>query len=226
MRTLKIGMCGLPANDEQLIRNLMRMFAHDPMFHWALCDDKELDVLVMDANPLVDSKPRSCYRAALLLSDSPTSDEHVLSRPLQATAFRAWLIRAEDALTSPSTTALDDKTPERQMPRSRHTRRSLRFKLRSWPPSIMLRGDPVLERMVKLLAVEAFAMNELAQVSGAPLTACQNFLRKLQLLGLLDISVPQTSSSADEMQAAAAPVKISLSARLGQARERVMRAWA
>lgn len=70
MRTLKIGMCGLPASDEQLIRNLMRMFAHDPMFHWALCDDKELDVLVMSASPLTDSKPRRCYRAALLLSDS------------------------------------------------------------------------------------------------------------------------------------------------------------
>ena len=226
MRTLKIGMCGLPASDEQLIRNLMRMFAHDPMFHWALCEDKELDVLVMSASPLTDSKPRRCYRAALLLSDSPVPDEHVLTRPLQASAFRAWLIRAENALTSPGIPTPEVKAPERHVPRSRHTRKSLRFKLRTWPPSIMLRGDPVLERMVKLLAVEAFAMNELAQVSGAPLTACQNFLRKLQLLGLLDISVPQTSSSADEMQAAAAPVKISLSARLGQARERVMRAWA
>ena len=90
MRTLKIGMCGLPASDEQLIRNLMRMFAHDPMFHWELCDGPTLDVLVMDASPLADSKPRCCYRAALLLSDSPMpNDEHVLARPLQATAFRA-----------------------------------------------------------------------------------------------------------------------------------------
>ena len=226
MRTLKIGMCGLPASDEQLIRNLMRMFAHDPMFHWALCDDKELDVLVMSASPLTDSKPRRCYRAALLLSDSPVPDEHVLTRPLQASAFRAWLIRAENALTSPGIPTPEVKTPERQVPRSRHTRKSLRFKLRTWPPSIMLRGDPVLERMVKLLSADDIAMNELAQLSGAPVTACQSFLCKLQLLGLLEISMPHMPAVAEHMQPAAAPLKVSLGARLGQARERVMRAWA
>ena len=226
MRTLKIGMCGLPASDEQLIRNLMRMFAHDPMFHWALCEDKELDVLVMSASPLTDSKPRRCYRAALLLSDSPVPDEHVLTRPLQASAFRAWLIRAENALTSPGIPTPEVKAPERQVPRSRHTRKSLRFKLRTWPPSIMLRGDPVLERMVKLLSADDIAMNELAQLSGAPVTACQSFLRKLQLLGLLEISMPHMPAVAEHMQPVAAPLKVSLGARLGQARERVMRAWA
>ena len=92
----------------------------------------------------------------------------------------------------------------------------------------MLRGDPVLERMVKLMSVDAFAMNDLAQLSGAPITACQNFLRKLQLLGLLEITMPQMPMppASEGMPPADAPVKVSLTARLGLARERVMRAWA
>ena len=219
MRTLKIGMRGLPASDEQLIRNLMRM-----------CDGPALDVLVMDASTLAESKPRCCYRAALLLSDSSMpNDEHVLARPLQATAFRAWLIRAEQALAPNAASAQPIRLPARPAQRSHNlhpqTRKPL-YKLRSWPPAIMLRGDPVLARMVQLLTADAFAMSDLAQLSGAPVEACQTFLRKLQLLGLLDISLPQAPATSSNMLPIAGPVKISLGARLGLARERVKRVWA
>ena len=219
MRTLRLGMRGLPASDEHLIRNLMRMFAHDPMFHWELSDEDVLDVLVLDANPLQDVKPNCCYRIALLLSevDMP-GDENVLTRPLQASAFRDWLLRAELALSQPSTVPTDALPERRPSHRSRHARKPLRFKLRNWPPRIMLRGDPMLLRLTQLLSADSFGVSELAQLSGASITACQDFLRKLQLLGLLDISVPKSPVDAD------AGHKPSWGERLHLVRERFMRA--
>ena len=221
MRTLKLGMRGLPTRDEQLIRNLMRMFAHDPLFHWELSKGDELDVVALDVK-LAANKPRCRYRAVLLLSDSPVpEDDHVLTRPLQASAFRHWLISAESALSQADTSTLIDTSFDRgQANGSKPASKPLRFKLRSWPPSIMLRSDPMLERMAQLLSDEAMTMNELGQASGAPITVCQNFLRKLQLLGLLDISVPR--APAEAIDVLPAPPKPSLAVRLRQMGERFM----
>ena len=187
MRVFRLGMHGLPAEDERLIRSLMRMFAHDPAFRWQLTDGQEFEVLVIDANKMQDTKIKRSARTVLRLSDKAISgDDHVLTRPLQASAFRSWLIDAESALTQARSTT--------QAPRSAGVShafadepKALRFKLRSWPPAIMMHNDPMREQLAQLLSVDAFEVIELAQITGAPLAECQAFVRKLQLVGLLDL---------------------------------------
>ena len=192
MRVFRLGMHGLPAEDERLIRSLMRMFAHDPAFRWQLTDGQEFEVLVIDANKMQDTKIKRSARTVLRLSDKGIpGDDHVLTRPLQASAFRSWLIDAESALTQ--TRATTQAPRDNSSPRSSASQtlpdepKALRFKLRSWPPAIMMHNDPMREQMAQLLSVDAFEVIELAQITGAPVAECQAFVRKLQLVGLLDL---------------------------------------
>ena len=234
MRVLRLGMHGLPADDERLIRNMMRMFAHDPTFRWQLSDGQEFEVLIIDAKKIQDTKIKRSARTVLRLSDAPIAgDDHVLTRPLQTNAFHAWLVDAESALTQSriNSTQAPRDTAARQA-QANHLPdepKSLRFKLRSWPPTIMMHNDPMREQMAQLLSVDAFEVIELAQITGAPLTECQTFVRKLQLVGLLDLVTatrdtgPATLPLIDDDFApmAALPVKDGFGARLGRLRDRL-----
>lgn len=50
-----------------------------------------------------------------------------------------------------------------------------------------MHNDPMKEQMAQLMSVDAFEVIELAQITGAPVAECQAFVRKLQLVGLLDL---------------------------------------
>lgn len=219
MKNLRLCLYALAEEDNRLIRNLMRMFSHDPAFRWELTEDLEHDVLVVSGNRFEDTKiKRSSARTILRLSDTPEpGNDNVLTRPLQAGAFRNWLQEAEKALTQPhnpmretamstqSPSTLSGSEPRTSSPPSPRPARAvrltpehkaIRFKLRSWPPAIMIHNDPAREQMAQLLSVDAFEVNELAQITGAPLADCQAFVRKLQLVGLLDLIQPTSKSKA------------------------------
>jgi hypothetical protein len=232
-------MHALPAGDERLIRHLMRMFGHDPAFNWRLGNGPQYDVLVIDAGKMEDTRIKRSARAVLRLSDvAMPDDDRVLARPLQAAALRRWLLDAESALTrSPRPPATTRATLASTLRRSHDGEdstlpaepRALRFKLRGWPPAIMLTGDPSRQQMAQLLSVDAFEVTELAQLTGAPLAECQAFVRKLQLVGLVDlISVsrdrgpPTLPMDDDDFESmAAASGKRGLGATLGRLRVRL-----
>ena len=231
MRVFRLGMHGLPAEDERLIRSLMRMFAHDPAFRWQLTDGQEFEVLVIDANKMQDTKIKRSARTVLRLSDKGIpGDDHVLTRPLQASAFRSWLIDAESALTQARATTQAPR--DNSGPRASANQmlpdepKALRFKLRSWPPAIMMHNDPMREQMAQLLSVDAFEVIELAQITGAPVAECQAFVRKLQLVGLLDlVSADRDTAPAtlpmgeDDFAPMNGAPKEGFGARLGRLRE-------
>ncbi|ARU06280.1 hypothetical protein CCO03_17785 [Comamonas serinivorans] len=223
------------ADDERLIRNLMRMFSHDPTFRWQYSEGSEFDVLVIDAKKIEDTRIKRTARTVLRLSDvAVPNDDHVLTRPLQASAFRNWLLDAESALThfSRPASTLAPREPSRRKASSSEPK-ALRFKLRSWPPAIMMHNDAHRQQMAQLLSVDAFEVTELAQITGAPLAECQAFVRKLQLVGLLDlVSVDRESGPATlpmdeedfgaETAIADEPVgKSGFSATIGRLRERL-----
>ena len=223
MRVFRLGMHGLPAEDERLIRSLMRMFAHDPAFRWQLTDGQEFEVLVIDANKMQDTKIKRSARTVLRLSDKAMpGDDHVLTRPLQASAFRSWLIDAESALTRSHATTQAPR--DSRSPRARTGQmlpdepKALRFKLRSWPPAIMMHNDPMREQMAQLMSVDAFEVIELAQITGAPVAECQAFVRKLQLVGLLDLVSADRDTAPATLPMNGAP-KEGFGARLGRLRE-------
>ena len=92
----------------------------------------------------------------------------------------------------------------------------------------MMHSDPVREQMAQLLSVDAFEVIELAQITGAPLAECQAFVRKLQLVGLLDLvsadreTSPTLPMDEDDFAPMAGAPKESLGARWGLSRLRGM----
>lgn len=234
MRVFQLGTHALPAEDERLIRNLMRMFSHDPSFRWQYSDGSEFDVLVIDIKKMEDTRIKRSARTVLRLSDvAVPNDDHVLTRPLQAAAFRNWLLDAESALSqfsrSSHSTLAPRESSRRRSPAAEH--KPLRFKLRSWPPAIMMHNDAHRQQMAQLLSVDAFEVTELAQITGAPLAECQAFVRKLQLVGLLDLvgadrdTGPATLPMDEDDFASSTPPdpvdKSGFSATLGRLRDRL-----
>ncbi|MFT4195147.1 hypothetical protein [Ottowia sp.] len=62
----------------------------------------------------------------------------------------------------------------------------MRFKLRRWPPQVLLRGDPGRIRMATLLSRRALGAAELARMSDRPPEESHAFLHVLQSTGLVD----------------------------------------
>ena len=234
MRVFQLGMHALPAGDERLIRHLMRMFGHDPSFNWRLGDGPHYDVLVIDAHKMEDTRIKRSARTVLRLSDvAVPGDDHVLARPLQAVALRRWLLEAESALTRAIRPPAITRAPLEPLRRRamRAEPKALRFKLRDWPPAIMMAGDPLRQQMAQLLSVDAFEVTELAQITGAPHAECQAFVRKLQLIGLVDLisverdngppTLPMDDDDFGPVAATPASGKSGFGATLGRLRSRL-----
>ena len=223
MKILRLGMHGLQADEEQLIINLMRMFSHNPSFCWRVTEDDEYEVLVVDAKQMQNTKIKRSARTVLRISDEQMFDDpHVLKRPIQAGEFREWLSKVEDALRFADSNQMQDALDDELFNVSTNPR-GLKFKLRRWPPTIMMQNDPVREQMAKLLSVDAFEVIELAQITGAPLAKCQAFVQKLQLVGLLDL-VPKHKKSNGPMadlSPRCTSTSIRIVDRLGRWRERL-----
>ena len=83
----------------------------------------------------------------------------------------------------------------------------MRFKLRRWPPAVLLRSDPNRIRMATLLSRRALNAAELATISQQPVQECQAFLTTLQTTGLVDVEKAPVAPPAGSApaQAAAAP---------------------
>lgn len=199
MKILRLGMHGLRLDEEHLICNLMRMFAHNPSFRWRVSEGDEFEVLVVDAKQIQNTKIKRCARTVLRLSDEKMLDDpHVLKRPIQAGEFRDWLSKVEDALQFADSTQMQD-TWNGESFNVLTNPRVLKFKLRRWPPTIMMQNDPVREHMAKLMSVDAFEVVELAQITGASLAECQAFVQKLQMVGLLDLVSKQNKSNVPQI---------------------------
>lgn len=63
-----------------------------------------------------------------------------------------------------------------------------RYRLRHWPPLVLLRGDRQRVRMATLLSRRPLGVRELAALSGQPEERCLTFVNLLQGFNLLELT--------------------------------------
>lgn len=191
MSKLRIGAYRLPAAEIVLLRIMVRLLSHDASFNWLFVETGPYDAIIADEATAKRDSVAIAQLSNAVLKIVRTQDDFVpntLTRPLRAEKIQEWLVQIgtrlapiSPAVAAPSDTALTTK-----------------YKLRRWPPSFLVRNDPMLIRMAVLLSKRALLPIELAHLSQQSLDACHRFINTLLPMGLLDavsaVGSPQTTS--------------------------------
>lgn len=189
MSVLRLGVFRLPIAEVALIRTIVRLYANDVAFPWTLVDAPPYDALLVDESAMADERVELARMAGAVLALTGRNSgglPHTLERPIRADKLQQWLKGTERTLLEARAarmgieehTALEIEVSD-----------SVRFTLRRWPSTLLLRNDPDKVRMASLLVRRALNANELAEVSGFPLSQCVTFLHALRSVGMLELHV-------------------------------------
>lgn len=179
MSKLRIGAYRLPAAEIVLLRIVVRLLSHDASFNWTFVETGPYDAIIAEeATAKRDSVAIAQLSSAVLkiVRKQDNFAPNTLTRPLRAEKLQEWLVQIGTSLASvsPALAAPDN------------TALTTRYKLRRWPPSFLVRNDPMLIRMAVLLSKRALLPIELAHLSQQSLDACHRFIDTLLPIGLLD----------------------------------------
>lgn len=196
MSKLRIGAYRLPAAEIVLLRIMVRLLSHNASFNWIFVETGPYDAIIADeATAKRDSVTIAQLSNAVLKIVRTQNDSvpNTLTRPLRAEKIQEWLVQIGTSLApvSPGFAAPDN------------TALTTRYKLRRWPPSFLVRNDPMLIRMAVLLSKRALLPIELAHLSQQSLDACHRFIDTLLPVGLLDTvraTVPAQTVSPPQVQ--------------------------
>lgn len=184
MSTLKLGLHRLPAAEVVLIQTLLRLYGGEASGgRWTLADAPPWDAVLVDDT--THETPRATWgaHAAAVLRITrigEASKPDSIERPIRPDRLLRWL----DA-HRPAAKAVDRAPSEEDIP-AVDTFANIRYRLKRWPPSSVLRNDARRVRMATLLSKRAFSATELAAVSQQPPAECHALLRLLRGTGLVE----------------------------------------
>lgn len=204
MSPFRLGAYRLPAAEIVLLRIMVRLLSHDKAFNWIFVDAGPYDALIAnEATAITDSTAISQLTPTVLqiVRIQDNSVPNTLTRPLRAEKIKEWLVQIGIRLApAPSGSGLA-APPQAAL--------ATRYKLRRWPPSSLVRNDPMLIRMAVLLSKRPLLPIELAHLSQQSLDACQRFIETLMPIGLLDavsvVGAANTASSTAVQKRDASP---------------------
>jgi len=183
MSILRLGTHQLPAAEVVLVQMLVKLLARGDAFRWHFVAEPPYDALLVDGAADTAGMARAVLR--ITRSDTPET-AGTLRRPIRADRLQDWLKATEhDLLTTDILNAADAE--ELDADHAPTPASTLRFKLRRWPPTAVLRGDLARIRMATLLSRRALGAAELAQLSARPPAEAQTFLHLLQTTGLVEL---------------------------------------
>ena len=193
MKALRLGTYELPPGEVVLVQTLFRLYGQNKPFPWTFVTAPPYDALLVDGMATARAaQAEPMAKAVLRLTRMNAADAPgTLQRPIRADRFQGWLHTIEADLLEPAT-APPPPTAPRPAPAAAETTgpesaaAAARFKLRRWPPAILLRADPQRIRLATLLSRRALSSAELAQLSQQPQADCQGFLSLLQNAGLIE----------------------------------------
>ncbi len=204
---LNFGTEGLPAREELLLKSLIRLLDHRTKHQWTY-HPESADLWIMAEGvkvPAFALAGKSAHKL-LVLSTQRSSEDHVLTLPLNAEVLESTLNRFGNALTLALTkhTAMAPKAS---------TDAVESFKLTRWPPA-----DQVSEvqhiRMASTLLGKALTLAEMSQRSGYAQAACKNFIGMLRQSGLIETSHTAAAGLAPQLGAAVQEKSTSVFARI------------
>ena len=158
MSTLRLGAYKLPAAEVVLVQTLFRLYAHGDAFRWTFVTAPPYDALLADGttdegmSPAVDAMAKAVLRLTRMNSGQAPN---TLERPIRADRLQDWLKSTEHDLpqTRPATLIEEATQPdavEAEATTPAAPINPVRFKLRRWPPAVLLRSDPNRIRMATL----------------------------------------------------------------------------
>lgn len=107
------------------------------------------------------------------------SKPDTIERPIRPDRLLRWLDAHRPAAKAADSAPVEEDTS------TADTFANVRYRLKRWPPSSVLRNDARRVRMATLLSKRAFSATELAVVSQQPLAQCHALLRLLRGTGLV-----------------------------------------
>lgn len=167
-----------------MIQTLLRLYGGKGSGgRWTLADAPPWDaVLVDDTAHEATRATWSAHAAAVLhitrIGEAGKPD--TIERPIRPDRLLRWL----DAHRPVAKVAVP--APEGEHISTADTFANVRYRLKRWPPSSVLRNDARRVRMATLLSKRAFSATELAAVSHQPLAECHALFRLLRGTGLVE----------------------------------------
>ena len=161
MSTLRLGAYKLPAAEVVLVQTLFRLYSHGDTFRWTFVTAPPYDALLVDGttdegmNPDVDRMAKAVLRLTRMNSGRAPN---TLERPIRADRLQDWLKSTEhDLLQTRPATLIEEATQPDAVEAEATTPAApinpVRFKLRRWPPAVLLRSDPNRIRMAMIGAI-------------------------------------------------------------------------
>ena len=206
----RLGQWQLTVSETSLIRAYFRLYAQNPEFRWNFVEKPPFDALLIDESvaDIDEVLAKLRPRASILITKEQRSDSlPFLKRPLRSDSLEKWLRRIEyeisrqessserPVLTSAmlSTQASDMALPI--SPRANISADAQKrvnasteyFKLRRWPPVMLLQRNPVRTRLATMLLRRAMRLEEMASVTQISLHECASFINLLRNSGLIEV---------------------------------------
>lgn len=207
MDSLKLGLVGLSAAEESLVKTLFRLHKVEPSFIWTLASAPPFDALLVDAESGATSHLNLKGKGTKVkfLGRLHDEAEGVMPRPIRSDLLVNWLNSIEVGILHGSHDLYASTEGEqhsdvpgsmRRVSRSRWKIQSLlgaevndaldafesgarAFKLKRWPPQELLQGDVSRIRIATLLSRKHLGLKDLASLSRVPAERCLVFVRSL-----------------------------------------------
>lgn len=206
MSTLKLGLHKLPAAEVVLIQTLLRLYGGEGSGgRWTLADAPPWDaVLVDDTTHETTRATWSAHAAAVLhitrIGEASKPDS--IERPIRPDRLLRWLDAHRPAAKAVHSAPAEEDISTADVA---DTFANIRYRLKRWPPSSVLRNDARRVRMATLLSKRAFSATELAAVSQQPPAECHALLRLLRGTGLVEEEFIVLPSQPASLSAAPVP---------------------
>lgn len=179
MPALRIGAYALPDVEVRILKSIVNLISPPPDGRWQFVAGAPYDVLVIegDAGVMRAEAPPAVARAVLRLRSGRAAEApDTLHRPLRANLLRDWLAAREREwrtgarVDTPAAPAAEPGT---------------RFRLRRWPPMLVLHNDPVRIRIATMLMRQPMGLADIVALSGQGAEICKRFLPVLDDAGVL-----------------------------------------
>lgn len=163
-----------------LVRALVRLLgANSSALRWRFVEEGDCDALVADGGvaDLDLQRVLAARRARALLvlgSRGASAGGDVLARPLRSEPFGHWLLRKQGELAGPP-------GPLPAGPAQPH------YRLRRWPPSALMQGEPHRVRMASLLSRRFLSTRDLALLTEKDEASAVRFVQLLQGFGVVEM---------------------------------------
>lgn len=188
---LRVGVYAVSDAQAGLVRALVKLLSRNADdFAWTFTTHGPFDALIVagHAADLSHGDVRGSARAYASLGNPqhPGWPGEILPWPLAPDRLQSWLTRVGDVLEDAATQPMP--LPDLPAARADPGDTGVRYRLKRWPPSELLRGDRQRIRIASLLSRRALPVGEIARLSGQPVERCRTFLNLLQGFGLVEIT--------------------------------------